>query len=268
MFKNLLLLSLLLPGKAWCMDDRGTGPVKRLASTLGGLESESQKSRSVAAKEVVGKALKKFTCVTCNKEFGYKGNLTVHLKTHTGERPFQCDYPGCNKAFTRRFYLREHVRVHKEERPFQCDHPGCGMTFRQKSSLVIHMRVHKEERPFQCDHPGCGMAFKHNGNLTAHMRLHTGECPFECDYPSCGMAFKRKSSLVEHNNRHVGDFLYKCTECDKWFACNGSLYSHTRRKHRSTPASVGPGLPDDPVYAPEDSMDSDTELPSDLEDGD
>ncbi|CRK92179.1 CLUMA_CG005714, isoform A [Clunio marinus] len=43
---------------------------------------------------------RKNTCSYCFKGFLTKGKLHVHMVTHTGERPFACDFVGCDKSFT------------------------------------------------------------------------------------------------------------------------------------------------------------------------
>ncbi|XP_059607917.1 zinc finger protein 367-like [Phlebotomus argentipes] len=68
-------------------------------------------------------------CRYCNRVFPREKSLSAHLRTHTGERPYICDYPGCNRGFTQSGQLKTHQRLHTGERPFICSVQNCGMRF-------------------------------------------------------------------------------------------------------------------------------------------
>ncbi|ESN99590.1 hypothetical protein HELRODRAFT_84278, partial [Helobdella robusta] len=46
-------------------------------------------------------------CPVCGKMFSCKSAVDIHLRSHTKERPFRCEY--CDRAFTTKGNLKQHV---------------------------------------------------------------------------------------------------------------------------------------------------------------
>jgi len=51
-------------------------------------------------------------CARHGRPFKVNYQLINHIRVHTGERPFQCPFPGCRKRFSLRERLKFHERTH------------------------------------------------------------------------------------------------------------------------------------------------------------
>jgi len=84
---------------------------------------------------------------TCGETFPTKFSLKRHMKRHTGEKPFICNWTEngavCSRRFAEKSTLKRHVRTHTGEKPYQCSHPGCSKTFADRANCHRHEITHR-----------------------------------------------------------------------------------------------------------------------------
>ena len=94
----------------------------------------------------------------CGKRFAIMGALTIHKRTHNGDKPFKCSQ--CDKAFSESSNLSKHV---SRER-----------VYLQTFLTYCQLRTHTGARPYVCPEPDCGKCFGRGDQLTRHMNVHSG----------------------------------------------------------------------------------------------
>ncbi len=148
---------------------------------------------------------KPFVCKedSCTYSCAYLGNLNKHQRlkhsstltsNQNNARIWTCYF--CLKNCTN---LITHMRHHTKEVPFKCNF--CRKKYISQDSLTYHIATHTNEKPFKCSK--CNKEFKTNSELKQHVVSHTKKQRYFCKFCSYGSYFNRdikRHLLKRHSN--------------------------------------------------------------------
>ena len=105
------------------------------------------------------------TCGVCGKILPSPTEFLAHIRTHTGEKPFQCSI--CSKAFGHPSNLRRHERSHTGETRYNCE--NCGKRFTNKRNRDTHIKNNTCNRAYPC--LNCPKSY----TTARRLRIHRGK---------------------------------------------------------------------------------------------
>lgn len=103
------------------------------------IEVKKAKKISIGFKRVQKKKNRysQYICETCGKNYHDRTSLAIHIRFHTGERPFICSVKDCNKGFAAEVNLKAHLRSHSGEKLYVCENCGKGCSTTGLFSYLI-----------------------------------------------------------------------------------------------------------------------------------
>lgn len=134
-------------------------------------------------------------CPQCDKIFYKQSAMEVHLRSHTGDKPYVCEI--CGKKFARSNNLKLHKRIHSGEKPYKCTlvPDECNKAFSDVSALRRHLRTHTGEKPYECGK--CGRFFAQQGTAKGHSKT----CKANANNPENDKKVAKQVEMIRNSHK-------------------------------------------------------------------